>query len=51
MEPSVQRILVGNLQGRDPLKDLKVDRRTILKCIKKIGCENVDWIKLDKNKV
>jgi hypothetical protein len=31
---NMQRILVGNLRGRDHLRDLRVDGRTILKFIK-----------------
>jgi hypothetical protein len=37
--------MMENLKGRDQLEDLGVYGRIILKWIlKKIGCEDVDWI-------
>jgi hypothetical protein len=40
--------LVRNLKTRDHSKDLGIDQMLILKLfLKKIGCEDVDWIHLD----
>jgi hypothetical protein len=38
------------LKGRDNLNDIDVDERIILKCIKEIGFQGVDWIHLAQNR-
>jgi hypothetical protein len=38
--------IVGTPKGRDHLKDSGTDERMILKCILKIGCEGMDFIRL-----
>jgi hypothetical protein len=37
---------VGTPEGRGHLKDPGLDERMILKCILKIGCEGMDFIRL-----
>jgi hypothetical protein len=34
----------GNLKGRDPLRELDLNRRTIKMCLEEIGWQRVDLI-------
>jgi hypothetical protein len=42
--------MVGNLNEKDHFEDLGVDGRIILKRVKEIGREVVDWINLAQDK-